>query len=338
MLTLLSPLLSASIGGFNRLEHRVTALRRGERADLPGSLKGEPRRAASHGTSLASADDGGCSRRQTCTVTWTREVGDIGTIIGAVTGAIALTNLTAAFWRRGPGRRRIWAHNFRRLANGVRPAYVEQLFGQPTFAYPHTARAKWEVHGDRVDLKDTWVEQQLTARIWHLGGDGYLMTLSQGDSVIAYSLMTDSRQFHPVVRIGGVGGCDIRLGRTKFSSLSSGAGKWAASMGNRTFNYWEEHLSARPGNDQAWYCCLFWYGGYWERVDGMFNGSAEEGPRAELSDFRAKTAINSVVVAQGRSMSLDLRLGGLGLEQRVQLFHKFGRRDRRQREEAIRRG
>jgi hypothetical protein len=73
-------------------------------------------------------------------VTWTHQAADIAAIFAAVAAAIAVTSAFGSWWRGGPGRRRTWIRSFHKLAPAVLPGYVEQLFGQPMFAYTHPAK------------------------------------------------------------------------------------------------------------------------------------------------------------------------------------------------------
>jgi hypothetical protein len=233
------------------------------------------------------------------------QIGDIGAIFGAVAAAIVVTSTAEALWKNGPGRRRIWIRNFRRLTPGVRPAYVEQLFGQATFTREHTAK--------RVNLVNAaieWVDEPLISSVWPLGLDGWVMTWSKDDAVVAYSLTTASRRFHPKIRMGvaiGPWHDDIRLGRTRFAELSSNPQKWAMSLGAHSYGYTEEHYFGNPGNYWTWYCGLCEVG-YRKFFGQPFNGQSTDGaePPDEAIRFRATTSINSVAIASAAAMDLQL--------------------------------
>jgi hypothetical protein len=241
-------------------------------------------------------------------VSWLANGGNIAAIFGAVAAAVVVVNASTAFWRSGPGRRRFWSRNFCMLEPGVRPAYVQQLFGEPTFSYPYPAK--------RLDLDENQekrADELLTVRIWPLGTDGYLMTWSKDDAIVVFSLTTASRWFHPTIRIGPPSGswhADIRLGQTCFSELSRPPEKWSASTGGaagQNSGYIESHFHGRPGSFQRWYCgwCEVGYSKY---LGARFNGTSSNRaqPPEELINFRKRTSINSIAVA-GMS-NLDVRL------------------------------
>ncbi len=245
-------------------------------------------------------------------MTLTGGVADVGAIVGSVAAAIALTNAVAAFWRSGPGRRRVWIRNYRKLAPSVRPAYVEQLFGQPTYAYERTSKVENE---DRPVPK--LVDQSVTVRVWPLGMDGFLMTWSIDDSVVAYSLTTSSSRFHPVIRIGGTfegNHDDIRLGRTRFSELTRTPDDWQSWIGQYTLGgYVDYYYFKSQGRFQIW-SCGFCDAGYRKHMGRSFKGASFDDlrsvsidPPSARDEFRKSTSINSVLVQGGDFVDLQLQ-------------------------------
>lgn len=92
---------------------------------------------------------------------------DIGKIMGGVVAALTLIGTVTEWWKKGPGRRRIWTKNFKQLAPGVRPAYVEALFGEPAFELTVPVLSITPGEGSRLSV---------TERVWPLATEGYLTT------------------------------------------------------------------------------------------------------------------------------------------------------------------
>ncbi|WP_327696287.1 ETEC_3214 domain-containing protein [Streptomyces sp. NBC_00459] len=151
---------------------------------------------------------------------WLSTLADIGKIMGGVVAALTLFGTVTKWWKQGPGRRRTWTKSFRKLAPGVRPAYVEALFGEPAFESKVPVLSITPGQGSRLAL---------TERVWLLAADGYLTTWGSESDVLAYSLTTTSRRFKPKVRIGSSpysngAAFSVQLGRTRLAQVAAGLG------------------------------------------------------------------------------------------------------------------
>jgi hypothetical protein len=126
-------------------------------------------------------------------VDWLSALVDMSKIMGGVVAALTLIGTVTGWWKNGLGRRRTWTKNFNQLAPGVRPAYVEALFGEPAFELAVPVLSITPGMGSRLGL---------TERVWPLATEGYLTTWSGESDVVAYSLTTTSKRFKPKIRIG----------------------------------------------------------------------------------------------------------------------------------------
>jgi hypothetical protein len=252
--------------------------------------------------------------------------GDVFKIFGGVSGAIVASNAVGAWWRSGPGRRRSWIRNYRRLAPHVRPAYIEQLFGQPTFASEITGRQAVSADEEGV----TWEDVPITVRVWRLARDGYLMTWSRNDEIVGYSLTTASRRFHPRIRIGSPVGkphYDIRLGRTRFARLPDQPEGYVSWVGARRFSYVEWHYFGNPGGYLTWFCGVS-DAGYQKHFGVPFSATTDDQPqRQRQQEFREAASVNSVLIASLGALDLQLETTGPDLDQ-VRLLDKPRPRDR----------
>ncbi|MEU2869804.1 ETEC_3214 domain-containing protein [Streptomyces olivoreticuli] len=172
-----------------------------------------------------------------------------------VLAAITLATLVHGWWQKTLGRRRLWKRNFLRLAVGIHPEFVKELFGAPAFEEPtkgHYLELSRGLRRHQVRRRDV----DLVASTWVLSRDGYLMTWAEGERVVAYSLTTASSWFTPQLPIGPVlDGHKVHLGRSHFAqvvpdySLKERLG-W---VGARRYGYWEQHYWGNPGNYLYWY-------------------------------------------------------------------------------------
>lgn len=251
-----------------------------------------------------------------CFVTWSTSLANVAALFGSITAAIAITNAAAVSWRTGPGRRRAWALNYRKLTPLVRPSYVEQLYGKPTYVRTYDARRiVFDANGRRQD-----VDLPIDVSIWPLGLDGFLMTWCAEDQVIAYSLTTSSRKFHPKITIGNSLGdhADIRLGKTRYSQLTleSPPASWLSLTGQE-YAYFERYTFAAVVDKRSWFCG-FCASGYRQQMGELFTGSSNgefgDSPDANLEEvrqeFRSRTAINSVLIALENDIDLGLESTG----------------------------
>lgn len=257
-------------------------------------------------------------------------------IFGGVVTALTVRNLVRSGWRSGPGKRRLWIRNYRQLGTGVRPGYVEQLFGQATFA---TIEPSQNFIADKEQWKDEWERNDpVTIRTWLLGEDGYLMTWSIDDEVLAYSITTASRRFQPKIQIGPRynNNPSIHLGRTPFSALGEPR-DWLCWSGAHNYAYVEEHYFGNPGNYRTWYCALSDVG-YRKHRARPFNGSSQESTastpggaaqdaQSVLSAFRAGSSINSVLICSTKAAHWSWRTTGPHGTQ-VYPLHRWGLDDR----------
>ncbi|MFD4314970.1 ETEC_3214 domain-containing protein [Streptomyces sp. NPDC058548] len=239
---------------------------------------------------------------------WLGPLGDIGKIMGGVVAGMAILKGVTAWWQKGPGRRRVWAKNFRLLGPGVRPAYVESLFGEPAFEF--------EVGAEHLDGVD---REPPTERVWMLGEDGYLVTWSSDLRVLAYSITTRSKGFTPKLRIGSGWGSNgvsatVKLGRTVLKDVGAKA-EWepeqvASWVGARRTDYYETYYAGNLGNYTTWACGVS-QAGYGRATAGAVerlgpDNSAfiswsdrtqlELEQRGTLDRFRSRATVNSLMV------------------------------------------
>jgi len=210
----------------------------------------------------------------------------------------------------------------------VRPAYVEQLFGQPAFQYSMTGKRAILVEGAEPAVK--WEDEPITVCVWPLGRDGYLMTWNRDENVVSYSLTTASRRFRPKIRVGGeMRGehVDLHLGHTRFSDLPNSPETWIGWVGNRRFGYVESHQFGNSGGYRTWYCGVS-DAGYQKHFAVPVNGeSGTDDAFGKLQAFRRHASVNSVMVAGMGSPDLGLESVGPDLDQ-VRLLVKPSLRDR----------
>ncbi|MFE7134590.1 ETEC_3214 domain-containing protein [Streptomyces sp. NPDC057638] len=234
---------------------------------------------------------------------WLGPLGDIGKIMGGVVAGMAILKAVSAWWTKGPGRRRSWAKSFRLMAPGVRPAYVESLFGEPAFEF---------------ELAHDEPGPPPRERVWKLGEDGYLVTWSSKRQVLAYSLTTRAKGFAPKIRIGAVWGGSgpssvVRLGRTPLEDIGAKE-DWtpetvASWVGARRAEYYETYYAGNPGHYTRWACGVSQAGygtaaGAVERLgpdgsaflDWADRGRLEPEQRESLDRFRTEATVNSLMI------------------------------------------
>ncbi|MEU3399442.1 ETEC_3214 domain-containing protein [Streptomyces filamentosus] len=242
---------------------------------------------------------------------WIGPLGDIGKIISGVVGAVAILKGVSEWWTNGPGRRRAWTKNFRLLGPGVRPAYVESLFGEPAFE----SKAEVDLRGYEEEFP------LLTERVWKLGEDGYLVTWSSDLKVCAYSITTRDKGFKPKIRIGAEWGSNgtavhVTLGRTRLRDIGAGT-DWtpeeiATWAGARRMEYYETYYAGNVGHYTTWACGVSQAGhnpagaGAVDRLgpEGNFDAFLPWAERDSLTTeqkdaldrFRAKATVNSLMV------------------------------------------
>lgn len=244
---------------------------------------------------------------------------DTSKIFGGVAAALGIAKTVPAWWRNGPGKRRTWARAFNQLAPHVRPAYVADLFGQPAFEMQtHAQQMTFPEHDE--DAWPTMVDRPLVERVWILGADGYLTTWSEETAVLAYSLTTASRRFHPKIRMGSAPDSngafyDVHLGRTRFSQLGAalhsnhleGLASW---KGARRHEYYETYYFGNPGHYLSWSCGASG-AGYCAAAGGAMDRLGPDGSpflrgdlvddlsvehRKALAEFRSHAIVNSLMV------------------------------------------
>ncbi|MFF3713304.1 ETEC_3214 domain-containing protein [Streptomyces phaeochromogenes] len=242
---------------------------------------------------------------------WLNALADIGKIMGGVVAALSLFGAVTKWWRKGPGKRRTWTSSFKKLAPGVRPAYVEALFGEPAFEIEVPVSSITPSAGSRLGL---------TERVWPLATDGYLTTWGGKSDVVAYSLTTTSKRFKPKIRIGvspySTGAAiHVRLGRTHLAQVTTALGmaypdEVVSWKGARRHEYFETYHFGNPGNYMSWACGVSGTG-YRAAEAGAVDrlgpdGSAylwgdlieelSEEQRRVLSDYRSLAVVNSLMV------------------------------------------
>jgi hypothetical protein len=289
---------------------------------------------------------------------------EIGKIAGGVVAAMTFVRTVTGWWRTGPGRRRVWARDFAKLAPHVRPEYVEALFGAPAFELAASARTitidgtedsvlLFGLVEDR-SLASTWSDEGVRERVWLLGADGYLTTWSGDEGLIAYSLTTSSRRFHPKIRVGATWGtnggfCDVTLGRTRLAAVGNALStehpdEIVSWRGARRHEYYETYDFGNLSNYQTWACGVSGTGyrageagavGRLGPDDSAFlrGELIKELPgdqRARLTKFRAEAVVNSVMVQDGIPLRLlpDLPRTGPDHDLVRTLAKKPGWRDR----------
>ncbi|MGW1871610.1 ETEC_3214 domain-containing protein [Streptomyces mauvecolor] len=205
----------------------------------------------------------------------------------AVTWAL-MKSLTAGR-RWSVGRRRHLLNRLRKIAPGVRHAYVTSLFGEPT----------WEHTREFKDCKGTKVP--LTVRTWPLHRMGYLVTWCDRDcSVALYSLTTTSRWFRPRVVLHRY---RIRLGKDRLSAMHRRQEQplqTHAEVGARRYVYWESYYFGNPGGYRTWYIGVNDNGHRALAPTGLSGDSEPE----RLAQYRRQATINTVVV-EGPGVGLD---------------------------------
>ncbi|MGW5100232.1 ETEC_3214 domain-containing protein [Streptomyces sp. NPDC004100] len=236
---------------------------------------------------------------------------DIGKIMGGVVAALTLIGTVTERWKKGPGRRRTWTKNFRQLAPGVRPAYVEALFGEPAFELTVPVSSITSGKGSRLSV---------TERVWPLATEGYLTTWGTESDVVAYSLTTTSKRFKPKIRIGSSWysngpALNVRLGRTRLAQVSSALDlpypeEIASWKGARRHEYYEAYYFGNPGHYMTWICGVSGTGyrageaGAMERLgpenSAFIRGELIEGLPADqqqaLEEYRGRAVVNSLMV------------------------------------------
>ncbi|MDQ4039893.1 MAG: hypothetical protein M3313_16480 [Actinomycetota bacterium] len=170
-------------------------------------------------------------------------------LVGAIAASISITAATMGLgrWLRTKhdetiGRRRVQSKKLRRLACGVRAAYLEEVIGTPAFLNKQKSEGGEPASEERIYvLPDAFVQVYCTA-----------------DSVIeAFAITTRSRRFAPKLEIPWGGSRKdkliVRLGRTLYSELGSdkplAASGWA---GARHWGYHEVHFFGNPGFYQTY--------------------------------------------------------------------------------------
>jgi hypothetical protein len=259
---------------------------------------------------------------------WLNSAADGFKLIPPIVASITLFAIGRGWWLRTLGRRKAWEKNFRKLAPGVLDDYVKDLFSQPAFAYP--VKAQGTVAGPLGSLSSDKSTVELTVRVWLLARNGFLMTWSvkEHEVILAYSLTTISRWFHPRIRIGLPGSSiehHISLGRTRFSHLPD-PDWYYGWRGARRYGYMESHYFGDLGGGQTWYCGLNQLG-YRDLRELPFNVEGEGRPGEELARFRSHARIDSVIIAHFGDLQLPLRSTGPELTQ-VQLLNPQQWRDR----------
>ncbi len=244
-------------------------------------------------------------------VDWLSTLAEIGKIMGGVVAALTLMGTVTKWWKKGPGRRRTWTNNFKQLAPGVRPAYVEALFGEPAFELRVPVLSITPGEGSRLGL---------TERVWPLATEGYLTTWSGESDVVAYSLTTTSERFKPKIRIGSSWYSNgpalyVRLGRTRLAQVSDALHlphpeEIASWKGARRHEYYETYYFGNPGHYMTWMCGVSGTGhrageaGAMERLGpensaflrGDLIESLPADQRQALDAYRARAVVNSLMV------------------------------------------
>ncbi|MFE5891799.1 ETEC_3214 domain-containing protein [Streptomyces sp. NPDC056462] len=236
---------------------------------------------------------------------------DVGKIMGGVVAALTLIGTVTEWWKKGPGRRRTWTKNFKRLAPGVRPAYVEALFGEPAFELTVPVLSLTPGQGSRLSV---------TEQVWPLATEGYLTTWGSESAVVAYSLTTTSKRFKPKIRIGSSWysngpAMNVRLGRTRLAQVSNALDlphpeEIASWKGARRHEYYETYYFGNPGHYMTWMCGVSGTGyrageaGAMERL-GPENSAFLRGDlietlpteqQQELDTYRTRAIVNSLMV------------------------------------------
>lgn len=266
---------------------------------------------------------------------WADTIGEATKTFGAVTASLAVSKAALTAWKGGPGKRRIWIRNYRRLAPSVRPVYVEQMFGQATFSHEIPSR---DLIPERELSPEAWDENKpIMAKVWVLGKDGYLTTWEIGDMVLAYSLATARWRFCPKIRIGPeFGGTKVRLGWTRFSALNE-PNEWKSFRGAHNYGYIEQHYFGNPGEYQTWHCGVTDAGyqkHYVTPLDGQQEQLQESNPlekgvddvRRKWLEFRSGASINCILISGGWGPNIHFTTAGPPVQ--VRLLWRIGRTQR----------
>ncbi|MEU5428245.1 ETEC_3214 domain-containing protein [Streptomyces olivoreticuli] len=224
--------------------------------------------------------------------------------------AITLATLARGWWQKTLGRRRLLRRNFQRLAVGMRPDAVKELFGEPklenqtTGYYLETRRWPWRHRFHRREVA-------LTMLTWELGRHGYLVTWSEGEQVVAYSLTTASRWFAPKLPIGpAADGRYVCLGRSRFAQVATNdfVQERLGWLGARRYGYWEMHYWGNPGHYQNWYLGYSQCGYVKHRArppQTETEGCTEE----TIQEFRRSAYVNSILITRSLP-TLEIRETG----------------------------
>jgi hypothetical protein len=218
---------------------------------------------------------------------------------------VTLWGIIRTLWNINLGRRWAWTRRFARMAPGMNPDLVKEIFGNHTFETHITGRSP-ATNSNENDQETTqnWVDQRVTVRTWILHRDGYLMTWNAKDDeteqVFAYSLTTASYWFSPQIHISMPGDRWIHLGRTTFANaLPEDAYQSRLGwVGARRSAYWESYYWGNPGGYLTWY--VGYSGSGYSRQRGTpVDTGKESTTEASIQNFRESTSINCILITTG---------------------------------------
>ncbi|MFD9787828.1 ETEC_3214 domain-containing protein [[Kitasatospora] papulosa] len=214
---------------------------------------------------------------------WYSTTLNVWTLAATIVATLTLMKTVAAGWRATIGRRRHVISRVRKVAPWVSPAYMEELFGEPTWV------TSLIVHHYQPEepVPDEDLELELTKRIWKLGRFGYLTTWSTDTTVELYGLTTTSRWFRPRLLVGDT---LVKLGKTRINALPKPEQSWPW-VGARRFTYIESFYFGNPGGYRTWYVGINDIG-----YQPMPPREGTEMSSAEHQAFRATARINTVLV------------------------------------------
>ncbi|WP_170918299.1 ETEC_3214 domain-containing protein [Pseudonocardia sp. Ae707_Ps2] len=166
-------------------------------------------------------------------------------VAGFVAALLTIGGIAIGVWRRilaafrmTVGLRREQAKKIRKLACGVRPAYVDQILGEPAM----------EAVGDSGVIRRVY-----------LMADCFITVYVRSSEVVAFAITVHGRRFVPRLPIPwgqhGLkrkGVLKVKLGRSRYFDLYREAGETSSFVGARNVGYYEKYYLGNPGYYQKY--------------------------------------------------------------------------------------
>jgi hypothetical protein len=195
----------------------------------------------------------------------------VGTALAYAPVAVAVLALVAVllrWYRRTLGRRGDRYERLSRLGTNANLTFFTSVLGDP----PAIRRTVTSTVHVLVEGSDDFVEREKDfEECIYIDRDFYVQALADSDeTVVAFSVTTRSKRFHPKLRSPGYTVLErgwlarrlrlherlmpifkVKLGKTHFAELDQPQ-QAAASLGARTFHYYEVHSLGNPGHYQEY--------------------------------------------------------------------------------------